>query len=454
MPYYERFMASPEFWQLQQRKMDKEDEGPDTHWVIQNLPFSDLSGEWLHTDSLLYQTREAFDLQRLAEIRALSFLAVRSELSMIGIFPDGNIGHNRDDHSTGVAMVTERVLTRNKRSPHEIALGTIAGMTHDMATPAGGDALKFMDPANLHEEDHWQEMLQEKSRSFLTEHEVTTEELDAVIHNEGMNGEVLDRVDRIVYTMKDVHALVREHVSILTHERYDDIRRAYHSDPSMGNIYRDIMIDPESDEVYFNDPGRLRNFLTTRALMHKTFYYNPETAGRDRLFSHFVKPFYAPDGSRPLTPQLLRTWGDVRLMNFLADQYAPAIDGLNFYEQFAAWYPEYERFDTQEEADKVKAEINQNPNRIVMDTVTIKGFNPAIDYLVKDDSGNIVPYYEADEEGAEQLKFIVNKTKGVYLYTANISNDTPFDRLIAGMFRNDSSIDASTALQHEQQEAH
>lgn len=447
LPDFEmRLKTSPAYIAYAQDVLNREEELPDTFWLPQSLPFSDITDEWLHDDGLIYKTREAFNLERLAGVRALSLLATRSSLSENTRFTDNDATHNRDDHSQAVALVMDKVLTRNQRSPHEITAGIIAGMTHDGLTTAWGDSVKGIDRANLHEEEHLDDLFTPQSLAFLDEHGMTTEELQQIICNQGLLGVVLDHVDRIVYTMKDVNSLIQQHVPALTHPRYDDIRLMVQEDPHVGNIYRDLMIEPQTETVYFNDPRRLFHFLALRAQMHTTFYYNPETAGRDRLFSHFVKPFYSPDKddlSKPLTPQVLRTWTDRDLLSFLMEKYNVSHD-VNLYEEFANWYPDFDRFDSEEDAEQARQDYQQDPNKVVMDIIKITGFNPATSYLTKNDEGDIVPFSTADPEGTMLIDYVVDQAKGVFLFYTDITTDTPMNRLIKQVWKDTADDDVVT----------
>lgn len=409
------------------------EEEPQEVWLNDGLPYSDLR-EWIPEDSILPEIDAAFDTSRLSDIRSLSFLSYRVSLDEELYTIHDEFRHDRFDHSLVVGMVMDKILKRNKIAGREYALGMTAALTHDLATPAGGDAIKFIDPANLHEEDHWVEMLTDKSRAFLEKYSLSPEEVQGVIKNEGRLGEILDIADRLTYTMKDIQALIGGRRSPLFSQPAVDIERALVSDEQVGNLYRDILIDQESGRPYCNDPDRLAHFLTLRALMHHGLYMSPVSAGRDWVIAKFVEPFYTPNEptpNRPLTPQLLRQWTDPQLMQFLSNQYrVSTFQDAFFYNELATWSPSSTSFSTVEEAEQEQKTMEEDPSITILDTVTRRGFSTGEDYLVKDDNGDIVTLKDAKPSKVKYLRAIAKATEGTHIFYINSSDQSKIGDLI------------------------
>src|SRR3989338_3534451 len=170
------------------------------------LPYSDLK-RWVLDESTLAQAANAFRVWgRLSEVRALSFL------SYVGPQPDKQylIGysHNRSDHSLVVGLTAGEIGRHNNLLQQQIDTLEIAGILHDIATPALGDVTKSIDPTNLGEEKFWHEVLDRKGKEFLRWKGLRCKRLDKIIGDQGILGQVLDIADRITYTMNDLHEVI------------------------------------------------------------------------------------------------------------------------------------------------------------------------------------------------------------------------------------------------------
>ena len=222
----------------------------------ENLPFSDLN-RWISEDSLIKEAAGAFRIWgRLHEIRALSFL------SYVGPNPEKQyfIGytHSRLDHSLVVSIAAGEIARLNNLSQTDRNTLEIAGLLHDIATPALGDATKSIDSDNLGEEKFWQELLDKKGRAFLKEREIKIETIDEIIKNRGILGQILDIADRITYTMKDLHNVIGETESkINIHPYLIELRYPLSHYPQIGNIYKDVVVDQNKGTVFLQTPINL-----------------------------------------------------------------------------------------------------------------------------------------------------------------------------------------------------
>lgn len=392
------------------------------------LPYSDLK-RWAPTDSLIAKASIAFGVwNRLSQIRALSFL------SYVGPEPDKHyfIGysHDRLDHSLVVGLTAGEIGRRNNLLQQQTNALEIGGGLHDIATPALGDATKSIDPDNLDEEKFWQELLNENGERFLEEVGLKKETIDDIIKNRGVLGQVLDMADRITYIMKDLHEVIGAVESkINIHPYLIELRYPLSHHPDIGNIYKDVVVDRKRELVFFADPRRLGVFLLLRALMHKHLYLDPTSQGRDFFVANLIKPLYSMDGSQPLSPAILRQMVDRELLNFLAKRYHfPRLQGEWLYRQLTNWYPRYERCETQEEANEKAKYLGQE--FLVMGIKECKGFDTGLSYLTLDDNQKVVLFEEADPVMAHQIQGIENDTRAVYVFYADVSEDTPINELL------------------------
>ena len=439
MPQPERFYTTDRInkWNLQEYLKHDPGHPPDA-WINERLPYSDIRNEWLLEGSVYQEAYVAFPLYRLGEIKSLSFLSFRPSLdSTVEIEVNVPFTHDRLDHSLVVAMVSEKIFRRNGYDEQTINRGIIAGLLHDIATPALGDSTKSLDPVNLHEEDHWREVIDNEGYRFLERHDVDPLEMSAIIKNQGMHGVVLDIADRITYVMKDLHHTTG-FSGILSDTNFTELAEKLAKNQSIGNIYRDVHIDPDTQQVYFDDPARLFDFLELRGLLHFSLYQNPLSAGRDALVSHFLEPFYTPGQptkDRPLTPSRLREMTDRELMIFLSEQYGrhPASYDF-FYNDMSAWNPKFEQFASVGEANKRRAQMRDEPDTLPLDIIVMKGFDPGTDYLVRADDGTIVPFKDAYPQRAMMLREMSEETKGIYLFYTDLFGSTALNEVVHKVF--------------------
>lgn len=391
------------------------------------LPFSDLN-RWVQ-NGIYTDAFNAFPLGRLGGVKALSLL------SYVGPKPEDRYfveyGHTRLDHSLVVALTIEQILKLNGFAQEEINLGIIAGLLHDIATPAHGDATKKIDPKNLDEEEFWWEVLDRKGYEFIFQHGGNKDSIGKIIKNEGVLGEVLDIADRITYTMKDVYATLEHETTNLNIDPYLlQPRYIISRFPKIGNIYQDVGVDNKNQEVFFNDPQKLEAFLLLRANMHKTLYLHPTGQGRDLFFTKLLEPLYANGNSALLNPTVLRRMSDHELMLFLCDHYFPSSNSELYSQYLVNWYPEYERFDSEYEALKRKQEISQTDNIAVIGITNCRRFNPATSYKVVNEHGKIEEFREVKPVGAKNIEAIAKSTEGVFLFYADVSGNSPINNLI------------------------
>lgn len=396
------------------------------------LPYSNLN-RWIPKNSTFDKATEVFPVSRLREIKTLSFLAY------VGPEPEENyfigFSHTREDHVLVVAMVASEIARLNNIPPRDIETLEVAGVLHDIAMPALGDATKYIDPDNLDEERFWQETVDENGEVFFAQHQLSRELIDGVIKNGGILGQVLDIADRVTYTMKDIYNVigyVDNRINI--HPYLAELRYPLSHYPQIGNIYKDVVIDQKKDLVFFTDPEKLGVFLLLRALMHRHLYMDPTSQGRDLFVANLIKPLYSTDGSRPLSPRLLRQMTDQQLLDSLARYYQfPRHQGSWLYNQMTNWYAKHEVCLNFEEANRKAKEIQGN-GFLVLGIKECKGFDAGLSYKTLDSNQEVVPFAQADPIMARQITEVEEKTRGIYVFYTDASEDTPINELLRKVY--------------------
>jgi HD superfamily phosphohydrolase len=394
---------------------------------FESLPYSDFR-RWVPENSIYTNALNQIpNLNRLSNVKCLSFL------SYVGPDPKNTyfieFPHSRLDHTLTVALITEEILKQNGFSQDQINLGIVAALLHDIATPAYGDATKQVDPVNLHEENHWQKMLDKEGKDFI--HQFGTEKmLDTIIKNQGVLGKVLDVSDRITYTMKDLSALqiiapletgqksqilLRKINKIITHY------------PKIGNIYKTVGVDQKKQEVFFNDPQMLNVFLNLRAHLHQKLYVHPINQAKDLFVSKAIGRLYSNDKSFILNPDNLRQMNDYDLMKTLSKFYnrSAVVMHLNL----VNWRAEFRKFSSIDRAKEEERMLKQKENIAVIGIKDCQGFNPATDYKVFD-GHNYVDFKYYDISAADEIEKTANATRGIYLFWTDVSEKSEINDLI------------------------
>lgn len=386
------------------------------------LPFSDLCG-WIYSDDKFWEVKEAFDekFQRLEDIRCLSYLApmnLNRNIEDQILFP---FSHNRDNHTYVVAGTGVRILTRNCSSESDINKFVIASFLHDLATPALGDATKYIDVKNLHEEMFWREMLDDNSLQYINNLKVSVDEIGSIIKNDGLLGEVLDIADRITYVCQDLRMNTPFYFFDKPKSKKDVENILMYFDychPNIGNIYKDIKI--ENNEVYFSNPERLYQFLRLRIMLFEQVYMNPINQGRDFYVASKIKPFYTSNNNNTelLTPNKLRNMNDLQLIAFLAKKYNQPV--REFDDKVMRWHPQYfQKFKSLEDAKNKEIELKSIPSINIIGIKECVGCSSSTKYKVKGEDGKIKPFFEYYPVKAEELNKKAAEIKGFVLYYEN-----------------------------------
>lgn len=384
------------------------------HYEVTPLMFEEDYG-WFSRerpqDRMYLESYRALPIPRLGRIKQLGFLSPVSDpmVEFIGY------RHRREGHSIMVARNFELILRQNGYPDWIINTGIFAGLVHDIATPAGGDAIKRIDPEALDEETHWKEYLTPQVLEFAHKYDVDLDLVDKMINGQGLLGEVLSTVDRISYTYVDT----AEIYGIQTALRLPK------------NPYRDVKIDPDKDRFYFLDPNKFYDIFLARAFNHLQIYMDPTNQGRDKIIEMLIKPLYARDATRPLTPQILRSINDTELIEEYIMKYYRLPEGTVgiadlVHNQLNNLVPEVEVFDPLDikEFENLVGQIKGDSNKFFIGEERSNGFDPGSSYLVQDyhSNGEPISFTEFDPEKAHVLNSLSEACKAFYVYYVDLTS--------------------------------
>lgn len=397
------------------------------------LPFSDFQ-RWTKEGDIYERAFTNLPLGRLDGIRSLSFLSSHNKLEEI-------IDHykqSRFEHVFLVSLLLGDILRRNGFSKEKVVLAELAGLLHDIGTPAFGDAAKKIDPKALNEEKFWWDCLDKTAKSFLRKHGGFKKDLDGIIKNRGLNGQALDIVDRIVYTMIDLRSISEKLGGPLLSPDLIFIKNFVGSNQKIGNIYKEVGIDQKRNEVFFKNPQSLAKFLLIRAVLHKDLYMNPISLGRDLFIAKLISPLYSRSGNSLLTPAKLRLLQDhklfILLFNNLHERFGDAISDqtpsymLDYH--LINWRPKYERCDSLKHANAKAIKLSRKKGIFVVGVDECRGFNPATSYKIATSKGKILPFRDFMSEKAREIEQIAESTKGIFVFYSDLSKDNPINSLL------------------------
>jgi HD superfamily phosphohydrolase len=401
---------------------------------FEDLPYSDFR-RWVPENSIYDKALiNIHSLNRLSEVKCLSFL------SYVGPNPQNiyftPFTHSRFDHSLTVALIIEQILKQNGLPQDQVDLGIIAGILHDIATPAYGDATKQIDMENLHEEDYWWEVLDEKERDFVTQFG-TREEIDKIIKNQGLLGKVLDVSDRIVYTMKDLNALIWPN-QIEKQEENDyllEIKKIVNNNLKIGNIYKEVGVDQKKQEVVFNNPRNLNIFLNLRAHLHRNLYLHPINQAKDLFVAKVIGQVYSRNKDSFLSADKLREMTDHDLLSALGTHYKES--AVTMHPLLVNWQAEFEKFDSLEEAKIKENKLKQNKNIAIVGIKEIRDFNSMTDCKITD-GYKYVKFKKYNSQAAKKIEKISQSTKGIFLFWTDISEKTSSNKFLADILSRES----------------
>ena len=183
-------------------------------------------------------------------------------------------------------MLAEVILARNDFSSKERAPIVLTIGCHDIATPAGGDSIKRIDPKELDEENNFYYILKRHGliEKWKKHYGFDIKKACSWIKNKGIIGRLLDILDTISYVSLDCYYLGDIHNGT--------VRQYCLENPLFIDVWQDIQFTSDKKRFGFKSPNRLFTFLLARAYEHQELLLNPEARRLDFYLTKLTKPLY------------------------------------------------------------------------------------------------------------------------------------------------------------------
>lgn len=254
----------------------------DTHvdatYMSEELPLAGMRYAVRASDGLCAQTVRACGLDRLRTIRQVSYI----HLPIRRLAPEMEFAspvflHSRFTHSFDVMAIARRIGEQIGLSDREQTTLTVAALTHDVFTIAGGDAVKDIHPAEFDEEAAYPRLfLRSEWSSFERTFGLDRDELVRIVHNKGLLGQLLDWADKIAYVARDLdeYRKLIAPTSPTIIERHAELGVEGGS-PEPCAIWKSL--ERVGDTIACRDPDALAIFLRLRALLFHHIYRGERT---------------------------------------------------------------------------------------------------------------------------------------------------------------------------------
>lgn len=370
--------VGPWSWDAEQRTNDFE--------IFVPVRYSDLQVE-VHKDRDDVANGIINHVPRLNRLHNILQLAAKSSMERPGNsekLPEKRVemphDHTRYLHTLQVMGIGLAILKQNgaDTDEHLMRLYTVGSLLHDIATPAFGDASKPIDRDGLDEEAHWYKMVGAKGWEYIESLGLTKDEIDDVIHNKGVAGQLLDIADRIAYVTQDAFQMVGTPERNKDESARSSIEKCVVAAPDIGNIYKNIRI--KDRQVYCDSPSNLRKFLRLRGQLFYDGYFYPPNNCRDVTLRELVAPLYPS----VLNADDLRNLNDGTLLKVLDDVYKPKLKWPTLFFDLGYWTPAFNEVNNEQERDASVKQLRRRGMYVIGSTEKY-GFSPGTKVLVEYD---------------------------------------------------------------------
>ncbi|TAK05669.1 hypothetical protein EPO33_00785 [Patescibacteria group bacterium] len=334
--------------------------------IALGFPYTRLGGYVVDLDErgMLGQAYHLFRLQRLNFIRQLAWLTQPVlPQDAHDIYP-ARYEHNRLSHVEDVAAVANLLGHGLGLSETEVRTLTLAAMTHDARTPAGGDTTKLLDRDYFDEDKHYGELLaRDGVADFLREFGIDAAFLTATVQGEGLLGTLLDLADKTAYLSRDAASF---------HYRF----RNELADCPEGQAVHDLLIkrpdvcaawrcaEVRGGKLVLRDPEALAEMLRLRALLFRSLYFHPGARYTEWIVSHIVLRHLVKSGE--IRKEDLLEWNDQEL-----DLHVQRYTNFGLGSVFGD--PVYEGFDDEASAEARRTELlADNENCVTIERLPAK----------------------------------------------------------------------------------
>ncbi len=379
------------------------------------FPFSstDFYADIDEKGSVFYEICHTDAFHRLGGISQLGYLVPPrpkewdKNVNIAYLFPQ--FPQNRWIHSLLTAMITEIVLARNGFSKKERIPVVLTAGFHDIATPAGGDSTKRVDPRKLDEEENfaWVLMHYGLDEQWKKQFGFNLVDAEKWVAGEGVFGPLLDFIDKISYTAIDCFELGEK--------RSGKVRNLCLKYPLVMDVWQDI-ITLDGKKFIFSNPENLFNFLLLRAYEFQELLYNPYSRALDLFLKKMVQPLYRKG---IITREQLLTRDDNWLRAMLE----------KYYPQEMKWIIEPEELSWKKfKTEKGQKMFCRQLGRRLAYAEHIFKFNTGLDFPVLD-QGRVVPLREAIPQ--EKVKLLEKTAASMMGYYAYYLHQSPKIRKVA-----------------------
>jgi len=341
---------------------------------------------------------------RLGGISQLGYLVPpRPEdwkLDVAMIYPAPYFVHTRWAHSRLVAFLMEAILAKHGYTEQERLPVVLASAYHDVATPAGGDSVKRVDPEGLDEEDNFEWVLDHHglTQKWSNEYGFDMAKAKEWVKGIGLFGRLLDIIDRMAYTALDCY--------YVGSSRPCKLRSLGLENPLAMDVWQDLKFNNDRSNFAFTDPSRLFQFLLFRACEHKELLMNPYSRALDFLLQQLVQPLYK---SGTITREQLLL-GDDDWLRIVLQEHCPDKNVWCFLEpELLGW----KKFETLEEL-----EIFRSGNEAIDHVEYMKGFDTGLNLGVYSGSDEKIVAVKAllRDEQTNELEEMSRQIRGYYAY--------------------------------------
>lgn len=395
--------------------------------ILENLAIAE---EW--GVSLTDIVDRAAKMRRLVNIKQLGYLTYPEKDQTERYGNDWGIEkfpHDRFDHSFLTSVMNLTVLRISqaegltKCSDKDILKSFIASTIHDSATVAGGDATKKISPEKLDEETLVSTILQNQEMQAIFKkfnlNEKDEKDIQDIIFNQGPFGKLLDMVDKMSYTARDVQQVVSvlEKGLYLTPEG-KEILSLVHEDPNIYNIMFDLRLDDKKG-LYCTNPTKLNNVLKLRALMHNFIYLNPYSQMAEAAVIHPVLKKLMDSEDSKMSVENLLSQSDNYFEKILCealgdkDMFPDAISSIR--KTIKEKNIKVDTFPDYISAESAIANIEKQGRFICNIVNKTKGFKTATDTLIKIDD-KLISFKEMYPNKDKEIQEIANRVKTVRVY--------------------------------------
>jgi len=273
-------------------------------------------------------------LFRLAGVKQLGYITDPIVHYIGGSVARGEtLEHSRYVHSLDVMALATCIGRNCKITGPELKSLQFAALTHDILTPAGGDATKRVSPTELDEDTNFGKVFEKKEFPRLRDRfQLDPELIFSTIQNEGFLGRILDIADKLAYVARDLPSYLinvepSEVERQLLPNEYEQLSVYARNAPDICGVWESFR--RHGDLLVCHDPERLADFLYVRLLLFRQFYANPATRFHEATTVRIVLEHLFE--TKVVTIDQLLTINDLQLEDLMSE-----VLGLQSYELRAA----------------------------------------------------------------------------------------------------------------------